>query len=344
MIVLPKETPVIANLNSYYVQVDRLIEHFQGEVGCGCLHFYALSSEGVLFFDKDEVLNGLFSQKSGEIFGKAAVNSLIKSSEKTNYSLSVYILRTEDIYFWSTIPGAKRIYQDLTTEFTDLEGLMKKMTSEGLTGFIDVVIKENNGGGLLFFNNGSISGGSYSWGKGDGTRGQADQDRLIQLTKDHGGSFHVSRISLEEKDKPVEEDIDLEPEELSEKPSTRIVTAMEEMIAIFERTVSGLKTINTDFTTLLSRKFVEKADRYPFLDPFAAEFKYANGKITLEGQTTDKEFTEGILQSLLELAEEIDTSNQSVRSGPAFSIHFKNNLVTWMKKYKKEVMQYDIQL
>lgn len=331
MIVLPKENPILANLNSYYVQIERLIEHFQGVVGCGCLYFHAPSSEGILFFDKDEILNGIFSQKSGEIFGKAAVDALIASSEKTNYTLSVYILRTEDIYFWSTIPGAKKIYQDLTTEFTDLEGLIKKMISEGLTGFIDVVIKDNNGGGLVFFNSGGISGGSYSWGSGDSKRGKADQDRLIHLTKEHGGSFHVSRIALEENDKAIEEDIDLEPEELSEKPSTRIVTAMEEMIAIFERTLKSVKTMDSDFATLLNRKFVEKADRYPFLDPFAAEFKYANGKIVFDGDTTDEELTKGVMESITELAEELDAAQQ-----------FKKNLVTWLKKYKEEVQNYSL--
>ena len=331
MIVLPKENPIIANLNSYYVQVDRLIEHFQGEVGCGCVHFYSLSSEGILFFDKDEILNGLFLQKNGEITGKAAVDALIQSSKTTNYSLNVYMLRTEDIYFWSTIPQAKRIYQDLTTEFTDLEGLMKKMASEGLTGFIDVVIKENSGGGLVFFNNGRISGGSYSWGRGDSLRGKTDHDKLIQLTKEHGGAFHVSRIAMEDNDKPLEEDIDLEAEELSEKPSTRIVTAMEEMIAIFERTVSSMKTMNSDFATVLNRKFVEKADRYPFLDPFAAEFKYSNEKISFDGDTTDEEMTRGILESISELADELNVSQQ-----------FKNNLQTWMKKYKEEAQLYNI--
>ena len=61
---------------------------------------------------------------------------------------------------------------------------------------------------------------------------------LVQLTKEHGGSFHVSRISIEGNGNNTEDDIELEPEELNEKPSTRIVTAMEEMIAIFERTVA----------------------------------------------------------------------------------------------------------
>ena len=333
MIVLPKETPFLSNLNSYYVQIERLIEHFQGEVGCGALHFHSLYSEGVLFFDKDEILNGLFSQKDSEVFGKVAVESLITSSETTNYSLSLYILRMEDIYFWSTIPGAKRIYQDLTTEFTDLEGLIKKMMSEELTGFIDVVINADNGGGLIFFNNGQISGGSYSWGRGDNLRGDDDRDRLIQLTKDRGGSFHVSRISIEENGTVTEDDVELEAEELNEKPSARVVTAMEEMIAIFERTVASMKTNDNDFATLLNRKFVEKADRYPFLDPFAAEFRYSNEKIFFEGDTTDEELTKGVVESVTELAEELNASKQ-----------FKSNLTTWMKKYREEVQTYNIRM
>jgi len=333
MIVIPKENPIVGNLNSYYVQIERLIEHFQGEVGCGCLYFKSLSSEGLLFFDKDEILNGIFYKKNEVIVGPEAIDMLIKSSEMTNYSLKVYLLRTEDIYFWSNIPEAKRIYQDLTTEFTDLEGLIKKMKSEGLTGFIEAVIGEDKGGGLIFINNGQVSGGSYSWGKGDSSRSIEDQDKLVQLTKDHGGSFHVSRIPMEENDMVADADIELDAEEISDKPSTRIITAMEEMIAIFERTVNTLKVVDSDFATLLNRKFVEKADRFPFLDPFAAEFKYANEKITFEGDSTDREFTEGVLESVTELADELNALTQ-----------FKTNLATWLKKYSEEVTTFAIKL
>ena len=333
MIIIPKEHPIIGNLNSYYVQIDRLIEHFQGEVGCGSLYFKSLSSEGILFFDKDEILNGIFSTKNEETTGPKIVNPLIKSSETTNYSLSVYVLRTEDIYLWSTIPEAKRIYQDLTTEFTDLEGLIKKMKSEELTGFIEVAIGEDKGGGLVFFNNGQISGGSYSWGSGDSLRGVEDQQKLVQLTKDYGGTFNVSRIPMDENGLIEDADIEISAEEIAIKPSRRIVTAMEEMIAIFERTVRSMKNIDTDFATLLNRKFVEKADRYPFLDPFAAEFKYHSEKITFDGDTTDKELTGGVLESINELASELDATAQ-----------FKNNLVTWVKKYKEEVKAFDIKV
>ena len=332
MIVIPKETPLIGNLNSYYVKIGRLVEHFQGEVGCGGLYFKSSSSEGILFFDKDEILNGIFAQKGEEITGSQAIERLIQAADTTNYSLSVYRLRPDDIYFWSTIPDAKRISQDLTTEFTDLEGLTRKMKSEGLTGFIEVFLGNDKGGGLVFFNNGQISGGSYSWGRGESARGEADQAKLIQLTKDNGGSFHVSRIVMQEngqssKDAPF----DLDAEELSEKPSLRIVTAMSEMLAIFERTVHGLKTVDNDFATLLNRKFVEKADRFPFLDPFAAEFKYADGKILIEGDTTDDELTNGICESIRELADELDALPQ-----------LRSNLATWQKKYKDEVEAFAI--
>ena len=333
MIVFPKEDPVIGNLNSYYVKIERLIEHFQGEIGCGSLHFKSMSSEGILFFDKDEILNGVFMLKNEPIVGTEAVAPLIKSADTTNYAIDVHQIRSEDIYFWSTIPDSKRIYQDLSTEFTDLEGLIKKMKSEGLTGFIEVVVGNGNGAGLVFFNNGQITGGSYSWETGDTIRGAEDQKKLIQLTKEFGGSFHVSRIPMDDADATEDTDVDLEAEEIVDKPSERIITAMEEMIAIFERTVLSVKNIESDFATLLSRKFVEKADRYPFLDPFAAEFKYSNEKIVFEGNTTDQELTDGVVESILELSEEINASTQ-----------FKNNLVTWMKKYNEEVQKYDIRI
>jgi hypothetical protein len=333
MIVIPKETPVIGNLNSYYVQIERLVEHFQGEIGCGSLYFKSMSSEGILFFDKDEILNGVFIKKSDHVVGSEAIAPLIKSAETTNYTLDVHQVRSEDIYFWSTIPESKRIYQDLSTEFTDLEGLIKKMKSEGLTGFIEVAVGKDKGAGLIFFNNGEITGGSYSWGSGDLQRNAEDQNQLVQLTKEFGGSFHVSRIPIEETEHLDDSDIELEAEEVTDQPSARIITAMEEMLAIFERTVQSLKNVDSDFATLLNRKFVEKADRYPFLDPFAAEFRYAKETITFDGSTTDKDFTEGLVESIKELAEEITASSQ-----------LKNNLVTWMKKYSEEVQQYDLRI
>ena len=56
MIVLPKERPILKNLNTYYLDLRKLFEHYQGEIGSGGVFFKASAAEGVIFFDKDESL------------------------------------------------------------------------------------------------------------------------------------------------------------------------------------------------------------------------------------------------------------------------------------------------
>ncbi len=330
MLVIPREAPTLGHMNSYYVQIPRLIEHFQGEVGGGALHFKSPSSEGILFFDKDEILNGHVTGRDGESTGRDVIDRLIRSTESTNYTLSVYQIRTEDIYFWSAIPNAKRIYQDLSTEFTDLEGLVKKMGTEELTGFIEVTIGQSRDGGLVMLNNGQVCGGSYSWGTGDSLRDDQDLAQLIKMTKAQGGLFHVSRMQPVASTKNTIEP-ELEAEEIAPTPSLRVLTAVEELLVIFERTARKVRHLNSDFATLLNRKFVEKAEKYPFLDPFAAEFKYADHKISFIGDTTDEEMLQGVLESIAEIAEEIGVHPQ-----------FKSNLDTWAKKYQTDVQKFNI--
>ena len=35
MVVIPKQQPVLENLNVYYLNIRKLLEHFQGEIGTG---------------------------------------------------------------------------------------------------------------------------------------------------------------------------------------------------------------------------------------------------------------------------------------------------------------------
>jgi hypothetical protein len=35
---IPEEQPYLKGLNSYYIAIDRFVEHLQGEIGSGCLY------------------------------------------------------------------------------------------------------------------------------------------------------------------------------------------------------------------------------------------------------------------------------------------------------------------
>ena len=325
MVIVPKEKPVIENLNSYYLDIKKLFEHYQGDLGSGAIHFKSPSSEGVIFFDKDELLTGTFKNKGGEVEGKAAIDRLSEVLVNENFAVSIYEIDPEKVYFWANIPTAEKIYKDLSTEFTDLEGLIKKMGSEKLTGYIDVSINNGKEGGLIFFSNGEISGGSYSWGEGEVNRSKEAQKLLIEKTKKSGGAFDVSRITLPN-GVLTSGSRGVGGERLSD-----VLSALEELLVIFERIVTVNKGKKADFNTMLKRKFVTKAEQFGFLDPFAAEFKYVDQKISFTGNASNEELAKGVIESLKELAEELGILPQ-----------FRDESNEWSQMHARELARLNI--
>ena len=324
MLITPKESPDIGNLNSYYLDTKKLIEHCQGELGSGAIHFKGPAEEGLIFFDKDEILDGTLQNKDGELGGKGAIKRLLDAAGDNSYVIDIYRIDQEKIYFWSNIRGAKKIYKDLSTEFTDLDGLINKMISEKLTGFIEVSINENREGGFIFFNNGEIIGGSYSWGKGELDGSKESQKFLIEKTKELGGIFHVNRISFAKEEES-------ESKEIREESSSNVIAALEELLVIFEKIFTSKNKSKTDFNTLLRKKFVQMVDKYVFLDPFAGEFDYDNQKITFAGDASDEELVNGIIESVEDLAGELGILPQ-----------LAEELGPWSKKHAKEVARFGI--
>ena len=72
MVIIPREKPVIENLNIYYLDIKKLLEHYQGEIGSGGAHFKSHAAEGAIFFDKDELLNAFFEEKGRNLSGNQA--------------------------------------------------------------------------------------------------------------------------------------------------------------------------------------------------------------------------------------------------------------------------------
>lgn len=300
MLIVPKEKPFIENLNSYYVDISKLLEHYQGVLGSGGIHFQSSSAEGVIFFDKDEVLNGVFRGSNGEITGREAMDYLVEQAARDNFQIEVYKIDAEKIHYWANTPSAKELYKELSTEFTDLEGLIKKMGTEGFTGFIHISIGNEGEGGLLFFMNGKINGGSYSWEEGMVNGTEENNAMLIRKTVESGGAFDVIEIPLSRgevgsrpKKKPLP------------KRSSETIKSLETLLGLLERGIKSNKKIKAPFSKLLKKKFVEKANKYPFLDPFVAEFEYSEQKITFVGDASDNELAKGVIESVKELAEEL---------------------------------------
>jgi hypothetical protein len=327
MVIIPREKPIIENLNSYYLDVNKLLEHYQGEVGSGGIYFRSHTAEGVIFFDQDDLLNAIYREKNAELTGADAVDQLANAGGHNNFSVHVYQISLDEIYFWSSIPSAEKIYKDLSTEFTDLEGLVRKMSSEKLTGYIDVAVGNGRESGLIFIINGTIMGGAFTWDHGEPGPTRKNQELLVKKTKQHGGLFNVCRIPLSKMKR------DGNVHAATAKPSENTLTMMEELFKIFEEIVSSNKKMRADFTKILKKKFVDNAERYAFLDPFAAEFEYADQRIKFTGIATDQELVDGVTHCLKQLAQELGLVPQ-----------FRSNTQAWSEKYSKQIQKFNVKI
>src|SRR6056297_2880948 len=316
MIIIPKEKPVIENLNSYYLKIDKLLEHYQGALESGGVYFKAPTVEAVGFFDDETILNGSYKHKRSQVTGQAAIDRIIKAASESNCSVSVYQIQPDRLYYWARLTSSNALYSDLSSEFADLEGLIKKMENEKLTGYIDVRLNPDGEQELLFFHNGQLLGGSSSNCQGRVDRSAEYRDDLIKRSREQGGSFNVHKTDLSAQnlseqassEAPAGKTKAASAKEASRKKekaapragskpdSERVIQMLQDMLGTLEKVVRDSKKVRSDFDTLLNRKFMEKVSRYEFLDPFAGEFKYGKGKLSFTGSAPLSQLVEGVVE------------------------------------------------
>lgn len=331
MIVIPKNMPVIKGLNSFYLNIARFIEHYSGEVATGGIHFLSGKAEGVVFIDGHTVLNGTFKDKSRKLQGAEALEHIVKNGGENSFSVAVYEIEPEYVHFWSNLPHAEVIHSNLSTEFTDLKKLIMKMQSEKLTGYVEATLNNAAEKGTVFLNMGNIFGSLLPWTREKLINSRQDMEKLIEICKKTDGKFNVYQVKLIEND--LSDTLNTSQETLpaqTDAPSLSIAS-LEELLTIFDKIFQANRKGKTDFRTLLRRKFAEKADVYDFLDPFAAEFQYADGKIEYSGEADTDSLARGIVDCIKEIAEEIDIYYPLLKA-----------IVPWTEKHAAAIEKADV--
>jgi hypothetical protein len=326
MFVIPKGKPILTNLNTYYLNIKNLIEHFQGELGSGGIFFNSSAGKGVLFFDEFDVVSGYIQNRDGEMSGKAAIEFLLDPPFGYNYLVSIHAMEPEDVYYWTQISSAKVIYDNLSSEFTDIGALIQKLKIERLTGYVDVSIKRGGARGMLFMLNGKVVGDSLSWTSAKPNMVTDAQKELISKVKSEGAVFRVFKISADNrKGKPDT------PLATNGTSSDQVITMLGKMLIVLEETVSNNKKYASRFGTILRKKWVDMADQYPFLDPFAGELIYENQKLEFYGEADSKELAAAVMRSVAEIVVE-----------HGFQKAFSKRLESWKAKYNEQIKRLGI--
>jgi hypothetical protein len=342
MIIIPRENPLIRDLNSYYLNIERLVEHYQGEMGSGGIHFKSATAEGMVFFDDTALISGLYADKAGQISGHQVIPQILDTLQNNNFKVSIYPIEPDKVHYWSKLSESTPLHTDLSAEFTDLDRLIAKMQSEKLTGYIDVSLGNGEKGGLICFETGAIIECSCSVDPNGNSAPEAARDYLIQQSRAEGGIFNVNRISLQHEGARIEPPPEAvpsspPPDKQETPPATPTAPPIEmvrDFLLVFEKTVKTKKKRHAgNFDKLLRKKFMQKAEKYEFLDPFTAEFVYSAGVVNYSGSVGTDLLLQGVVESAKELAEEL-----------GILLDFINSLNPWREKYAAQMPVMDIEL
>jgi len=317
--ILPKGEIVHENLRTAFVDLNNFLQTLKEDNFTGYVQVSFWEYEGVLFLEAGEIVNAFEEKQGKRKGGEEAVANIILQSQQKDGRINVYKLVPEMVTIFASTSMKEATYKDLSTEFTSLDKLIDKLSKENHSGYIEIILNDKKGGGIIFFQDGEVVEAVLSDEKSAGVYGKDMLNKIIDDVQKRGATFNVYRVALEGGSERTEiaQSLDLQT----------VIEVMQELMRNLESSVDELTKGKGSFRDNFNQALVEKSEDYPFLDPFAAEFEYKNGKISFNGKTPVETFVLGLRDCIdlsldkLDLDKNKDELYQEIRSAiqPAVS-------------------------
>jgi hypothetical protein len=285
--ILPKGETVYENLRTSFVDLTGFLQSLKEDNFTGYVQLSFWDYEGVLLLEAGEIVNAIEEARGTSKKGEGAVENIILMSRQKDGRINVYRLPPEMVTILASISMEEAIYKDLSTEFTSLDKLIEKLSNDKHSGYIDIIFNDEKGRGVIFFLDGEIVEAVMSGERGGGIYNKEMFAKIVDDAKKIGAVLNVYRAGMlgsGTERTGIAQTLDLQG----------IIEVMQEVIKKIEDMVDGLTTRKGSFRDGFKRAQVEKLEDYPFLDPFVAEFEYADGEIKFGGKVPLEEFVRGI--------------------------------------------------
>jgi hypothetical protein len=288
--IFPKGEVVHRNLSTSYTNLNGLLLSLKSEDFSGYVKIGFLDYEAVLFMDSGDIINAIEQIGDKKRFGQSAIGNIISKAKEQDGMISVYQLSPELVTVLASTLKREILYKDLSTDFTSLERLIGKLGEENHTGYIEIALRDGKGTGVIFFQEGEPIETILTEDDGNLISGTNLLTQVLEEAQGAGAVFNVYRAHLSASSDQMGEIG--EGDDLQD-----LVRVLQDTISAIETVVDGLMRKGT-FISELRRALVKRSNEYPFLDPFAAEFNYKDGKIVFTGKADVHEFTRGLGECL----------------------------------------------
>jgi hypothetical protein len=261
---IPKEKPFLTGLNSYYLYLDKFIEHLQGEIGSGCFYCQSANQEILVYFDEREIIRSIIQDNGKRAQFSQSLKPVTQALSRKNFLVTIYYLNPSSIFFWGQIPCFQRAKAKIKTTDISLPDLFFRLRQKNFSGFIDVNLQGHDEGGILFLHQGERRGGSYSWGTGGFSPLDDDYNRLLGLLQTNVATYDIGQFNAESVTKS--ESAQQNSSTVVEKKDyfSNLETALKEFIELYLQVIR--KKIKASPLVPLKQKFVDCLDDYSVLD------------------------------------------------------------------------------
>jgi hypothetical protein len=286
--ILPKGRAEYENLNTSFIDFSELTRDLKANGFTGYVGVSFWDYEGVLFMDNGTIINGIEETGSKKTTGYQAVGGIMGQAEEKNGSVSVHSLTAEMVTMLASVLKSEVVYQDLSTDFSNLGRLLAKLQSEGHTGYLELALKGGRGTAMILMRSGEVVESILSSGN-EMLSGTQALPHIMETVSSVGAIFNVYRTV-------VEEAFENTAEILVGLELPQLLAVWQDIVATVEGIADG-RAGEGSFVNAFRDSLIESAEEYPFLDPFAGEFDYRDGRISYSGPTSD-EFSRALGRSL----------------------------------------------
>ncbi len=290
---IPEEQPYLTGLNSYYLSIDRFVEHLQGEVGSGCLYCQSATQEVLVYFDEHDIIRGVIQRNGEQAHTTREMDPVLQSLATSNFLVTVYSLEPNAIFFWGQIPPFKRAQKELQSVDIRLPDLLFRLNAKKIFGFVRVKLIGRKERALLFLHKGKRLGGSYSWGTGGLDPSDTSYNKLLKLLQSTPALFSVGHFQKEQQlrdPRTVPPPTNIPGTNI---PLVELDRALEEFLHHF--TLLVRKKTKSEPIVLLKQEFINNLETLPFLDPFKDIFDYVDGRIHCSNEVSRDKITAGVV-------------------------------------------------
>jgi len=282
--ILPKGKHIYENLNTSFTDFEKLLADLKHDRLTGAVQVVFWDFEGILFLDAGTIVNASAEIDGAIKVAQEALNALLKKVKEKDGTISVYSLPADLVTLLASSTNREVLHKELDSDFTNLEKLLEKLRDIQHSGYLEIVTTSGVHQATIFFQGGEPLKSILSLNAETVVK-SGIHTQIAHLAREKGMLFNVYRAGIGS----------MAGNQLSENDAVAVLNFWAQALSIAEKRYPPGK-----FMPFFKQLLIEKADRYPFLDPFVDDFQYTTGKIKFKGNISP-DFNKGLIELLTEL-------------------------------------------